>query len=221
MAAMSEVFTDETVETAAKAAIGMDEPRALLDRFSTLVRESGTADEETAARFIVGRSAGARYSGDASHARLVHQRARAGRDRARRTTRREVDSGETAGHGPIDGRAGGDRRCVLRALAVRGRHDVAVRCTGRRAGRAWVDVRTGPGSGNDRADRGLLDAGAGAGLRAPRRRRADLHPSGRAHPRRHLHVHLGRAHARIHRPQAHDAGCVHQPARWRSRSSPS
>jgi len=52
---MSDVFTDEAVEKAAKAAVTLDEPRALLDRFATLVRESGTADEEVAARYIVGR----------------------------------------------------------------------------------------------------------------------------------------------------------------------
>jgi hypothetical protein len=49
------VFTDRAVEAAARDAIALDEPRALLDRFSTLVRESGTPDEEAAARYIVGR----------------------------------------------------------------------------------------------------------------------------------------------------------------------
>jgi hypothetical protein len=48
-------FTDKSLEEAARAAIALDEPRALLGRFSTLVRESGTADEETAARYVVGR----------------------------------------------------------------------------------------------------------------------------------------------------------------------
>lgn len=52
---MFDVFTDHTLEAAARAAIGLDEPRALLDRFKTLVRESGTADEHTAGHYIVER----------------------------------------------------------------------------------------------------------------------------------------------------------------------
>jgi hypothetical protein len=50
-----DVFKDEAVEAAARGTIGLDEPRALLERFATLVRESGTPDEETAARYIVAR----------------------------------------------------------------------------------------------------------------------------------------------------------------------
>jgi hypothetical protein len=50
-----DVFSDGAVEAAARAAIALDESRALLDRFSTLVRESGTRDEETAGRYIVAR----------------------------------------------------------------------------------------------------------------------------------------------------------------------
>jgi N-acetylated-alpha-linked acidic dipeptidase len=49
------VFKDEALESAASNAISLDEPRALLDRFATLVRESGTPDEESAARYIVDR----------------------------------------------------------------------------------------------------------------------------------------------------------------------
>jgi hypothetical protein len=49
------VFKDVAVEAAARDAIGLDEPRALLDRFVTLVRESGTPDEEAAGRYIVER----------------------------------------------------------------------------------------------------------------------------------------------------------------------
>lgn len=51
------VFRDERLEAEARRAISMDEPRALLERFATLVRESGTADEEAAARYIAGRLA--------------------------------------------------------------------------------------------------------------------------------------------------------------------
>jgi len=50
-----ELFKDEPLEAAARDAIRLDEPRALLDRFSTLVRESGTPAEESAGRFIVER----------------------------------------------------------------------------------------------------------------------------------------------------------------------
>src|SRR5262245_19938717 len=50
-----EVFTDPAVESAAREAIRLDESAALLDRFSTLTRESGTPDEATAADYIVER----------------------------------------------------------------------------------------------------------------------------------------------------------------------
>src|SRR5262245_41286392 len=49
------VSTHEALETAARAAIRLDEPRALLDRFATLVRESGTAEEHAAGRYLVER----------------------------------------------------------------------------------------------------------------------------------------------------------------------
>ncbi len=55
MAITFDVFKDEALEASARAAIALDEPRALLDRFATLVRESGTPDEEAAARYIVAR----------------------------------------------------------------------------------------------------------------------------------------------------------------------
>ena len=49
------MFRDEALEAAARDAVRLDESRALLDRFITLVRESGTADEETAGRYLVSR----------------------------------------------------------------------------------------------------------------------------------------------------------------------
>jgi len=49
------VFSDHALEARAREAIRVDEPRALLDRFATLVRESGTPAEETAGRYIVER----------------------------------------------------------------------------------------------------------------------------------------------------------------------
>jgi N-acetylated-alpha-linked acidic dipeptidase len=49
------VFTDTTLESEAREAIRLDEPRALLDRFATLVRESGTPDEHTAGHYLVTR----------------------------------------------------------------------------------------------------------------------------------------------------------------------
>jgi hypothetical protein len=49
------VFKDEALEAAARAAIKLDEPRALLERFATLVRESGTPAEEAGAAYIVER----------------------------------------------------------------------------------------------------------------------------------------------------------------------
>jgi hypothetical protein len=50
-----DIFTDTSLETAAHEAVRLEEPRALLDRFVTLVRESGTPDEEAAGRYIVER----------------------------------------------------------------------------------------------------------------------------------------------------------------------
>ena len=49
------MFKDEALEATARDAVRLDESRALLDRFITLVRESGTADEETAGRYLVSR----------------------------------------------------------------------------------------------------------------------------------------------------------------------
>jgi N-acetylated-alpha-linked acidic dipeptidase len=49
------VFKDHALEQSARDAIGLDEPRALLDRFATLVRESGTPQEDAAAHYIVER----------------------------------------------------------------------------------------------------------------------------------------------------------------------
>ncbi|HXH05639.1 MAG TPA: M28 family peptidase [Vicinamibacterales bacterium] len=50
-----DVFKDEATETAAREAVQLDEARRLLERFATLVRESGTPDEHAAARYIVER----------------------------------------------------------------------------------------------------------------------------------------------------------------------
>ncbi len=55
MATTFEVFKDEPLEEAARHAIRLDEPRALLERFARLVRESGTPAEETAGHYIVER----------------------------------------------------------------------------------------------------------------------------------------------------------------------
>ena len=52
---MVNVFKDPTLEATAREAIRLDEPRALLEKFVTLVRESGTPDEEVAGRYIVDR----------------------------------------------------------------------------------------------------------------------------------------------------------------------
>ena len=49
------VFKDEPLEAAARDAIRLDEPRALLDLFATLVRESGTPHEDQAGHYIVDR----------------------------------------------------------------------------------------------------------------------------------------------------------------------
>ena len=54
-AALFKVFKEPELEAAARAAINVSEARHLLDRFATLKRESGTRDEEAAARYIVER----------------------------------------------------------------------------------------------------------------------------------------------------------------------
>ena len=51
------MYKDPTLEADAIAAIRLDEPKALLDRFVTLIRESGTADEAAAARYLSDRLA--------------------------------------------------------------------------------------------------------------------------------------------------------------------
>ena len=52
---MFKVFTDPELEKAARAAIKVNESQHLLEKFATLKRESGTPDEESAARYIVER----------------------------------------------------------------------------------------------------------------------------------------------------------------------
>ncbi|HLW60168.1 MAG TPA: M28 family peptidase [bacterium] len=49
------VAGDSEVEQQVMQSLSLDGPRALIDRFSTLVRESGSRDEWTAARYIAGR----------------------------------------------------------------------------------------------------------------------------------------------------------------------
>ncbi|HKV46170.1 MAG TPA: M28 family peptidase [bacterium] len=49
------VTGDPEVEHEMVQSLSLDDPRALIDRFSTLVRESGSRDEWTAARYIAGR----------------------------------------------------------------------------------------------------------------------------------------------------------------------
>ncbi len=49
------MFKDAPLESAAHDAIRLDEPKALLDTFIHLIRESGTEAERTAARYLVGR----------------------------------------------------------------------------------------------------------------------------------------------------------------------
>lgn len=54
---MITTFSDPTTETEALAAIALDEPRALLERFASLVRESATPDEDAAAHYVMERLA--------------------------------------------------------------------------------------------------------------------------------------------------------------------
>ena len=54
---MTSMYKHPTLEADAIAAIRLDEPKALLDRFVTLTRESGTADEAAAARYLTDRLA--------------------------------------------------------------------------------------------------------------------------------------------------------------------
>jgi N-acetylated-alpha-linked acidic dipeptidase len=50
-----QIFKDEALEAAARDAIRLDESQALLERFATLIRESGTPAEEAGAAYIVER----------------------------------------------------------------------------------------------------------------------------------------------------------------------
>ena len=55
MSTTFDVFKDEKLESALRESIDLEEPRKLLDRFVTLVRESGTQQEDAAAHYIVQR----------------------------------------------------------------------------------------------------------------------------------------------------------------------
>ena len=50
-----QLFKDEALEAAARDAIRLDESRALLERFATLIRETGTPAEESGAAYIAER----------------------------------------------------------------------------------------------------------------------------------------------------------------------
>ena len=52
---MTKLYSDESFERSARDAVSLDETRRLLDRFATLTRESGTADERAAAQYLVDR----------------------------------------------------------------------------------------------------------------------------------------------------------------------
>jgi hypothetical protein len=52
---VSNVFKDEALERDARAAVALEEAEQLLNRFSELVRESGSRDEEIAGEYIVAR----------------------------------------------------------------------------------------------------------------------------------------------------------------------
>jgi hypothetical protein len=53
--AVRALYSDEALERAACDIVSLDETRRLLERFMTLTRESGTADERAAADYLVGR----------------------------------------------------------------------------------------------------------------------------------------------------------------------
>lgn len=55
MTVVNEGFTDEALERAARDAVSLEETERLLDRFATLTRESGTADERAAADYLIER----------------------------------------------------------------------------------------------------------------------------------------------------------------------
>src|SRR5215831_15107111 len=50
-----EIASDRRIEELLLGDLSLNDARALLDRFSTLVRESGSRDEATAAQFIAAR----------------------------------------------------------------------------------------------------------------------------------------------------------------------
>ena len=180
----------------------------------TLVRESGTPDEERRPLHR-GPAARARRAGDAAHAGAVHQPPGARRADDRRSAARLRGSRARAAAG--DGRAppATSRSRARSATCRRSTPAARRRCSTRptpRAAAAGAD----PVRGTHRAHRRVLDARPGAGVRAARRHRADLHPSRQEHSRRHLHLDLGRADGRIDGTQAGDAGRLHQPSGRRS-----
>ncbi len=109
----SVVFKDEVLEAAARDAVRLDESRALLDKFITLIRESGTADEETAGRYLVEPAGRARRARHPAHAGALHQQSRARRAVDRHGRRHAHVARAAAGHGPQH-----RRRCRSRARSV-------------------------------------------------------------------------------------------------------
>ena len=79
MSTVINVFKDEALEATAREAIRLDESQALLEKFVTLVRESGTPDEEVAGPLHRRSAEGSWRAGDAAHAGAVHQQSGARR----------------------------------------------------------------------------------------------------------------------------------------------
>ena len=101
------VYKDEALEAAARDAIRLDESRALLDKFVTLVRESGTAPEEQAGHYIVERLRALGVPVTLHTPELyisLPERAELTRRRRRRAA---LDPRASAGDGALHGRSAG------------------------------------------------------------------------------------------------------------------
>src|SRR5688500_19289708 len=116
MSTVINVFKDESLEATAREAIRLDESQALLEKFVTLVRESGTPDEEVAGRYIVDRLKALGgpvtlhtpelYISNPIRAELSSSMAGAGAERAARAWHarppaRSRSTGEAAGEGGV------------------------------------------------------------------------------------------------------------------------
>ena len=205
MSNVMNIFKDEALETAARDAIRLDESQALLEKFVTLVRESGTPDEEAAGRYIVDRLKALGVPVTLHTPELYISN----------PVRAELTI--SSGSGSATG-AGTDDQCATGATrTLHARPPAMGRSTGDAAVEGEICYVPSKYAGGTSSLFDLPDAARGGGADDPVRGRivltegfsmpasvgaferrgaigADLHPPRQERARGHLHLDLGRAH---------------------------